>query len=140
MYSDDNYLLFTIVIIAFIILTITVSQTCAGTFYGKMNKFCCLFILITYPFLVYIIIKSIENTKKSKNNLNKQTRYIINGLLLFLLLIIWLIKLYQFIPKLKLKTSNNKLNNNIKTNNKLNNNIKTNNKLNNNIKTNNKLN
>ena len=81
-----------------------------------MNKFCCLFILITYPFLVYIITKSIENTKKSKNNLNKQTRYIINGLLLFLILIIWLIKLYQFISAFKIKTKNNKLNNNIKNN------------------------
>lgn len=137
MYSDDNYYLFTIVIVAFIILTITVSQTCAGTFYGPMNKFCCLFILITYPFLVYIITKSIENTKKSKNNLNKQTRYIINGLLLFLLVIIWLIKLYQFISALKIKNNrNNKLNNNIKNN--RNNNIKNNSNNNRNNKLNNK--
>ena len=91
MYDDNNFFIFIICI--FII--IGVSQILLSSFdCVEMHGLCNLFIVLLYPILIYLVIKSIKATN---NSLFKTSRYLLNGLTLIVLILILIFNLIHFI-------------------------------------------
>lgn len=86
MYSDTNF--FQIITCVFIIVltSIYLLRSCelSSNYYGICN----LLMVLFYPILMYVIIKSIVETKNSERK-NKLTRYLINVITLLILVLIF---------------------------------------------------
>jgi len=112
MYSDSNFFIFILTIIAIIFL----SQSTTKCFsFGSYYKYCCLFVIVVYPLLGYLIMKSIKYTSENKNE-NKHIRYIVNGILLASLILLWITSVIEFVVNIDKTPINKSINVNNKNN------------------------
>ena len=96
MYSDQNYFLFCIFVVSIIALSLLLLTNCK---FAGLGKFCNLLIVLFYIGLIYILLISIKETKKSDSIENKYTRYVINSILLLLVIILWIFNLVEMLRK-----------------------------------------
>ena len=97
MYSDTNFFAFIICIFVIVGISQTLLSSCSiGT---PIRGVCNLFIILLYPILIYLVINSIKETKKSQH---KNTRYLLNGLTIFILFLVLLFNV-KLVLKFKFK-------------------------------------
>jgi hypothetical protein len=97
MYSDNNFFAFIICIFVIVGISQTLLSSCNIGI--PIRGICNLFIVILYPILIYLVINSIKETKKSKY---KNTRYLLNGLTIFILFLVLLFNV-KLVLKFKFK-------------------------------------
>jgi len=97
MYSDNNFFVFTICIFVIIGVSQTLLRSCSIG--SPIMGLCNLFMIVLYPILIYLVVKSIEETKHSQQ---KTTRHLLNALTLVILCLVLLFNISTLF-KLKLK-------------------------------------
>lgn len=108
--NNSEFYIFILSIVSIIFLSQTITKCFA---FGSLLKYCGLFIIIVYPFLVYLVIDSIRHIE---DNEHKTTNTIINSIVLVSIIILWLNSLIEFIVNIK-KISKNNVSNNASKNN-----------------------
>ena len=106
--NNSEFYIFILSIVSIIFLSQTITKCFA---FGELLKYCGLFIVIIYPFLVYLMINSIINTKDDKH---KSTKNIINSIVLVSIIILWFNSLIELIVNIKKISKNNSVNNSYK--------------------------
>ena len=84
MFEDKNFFVYVICMFVIIMASRTVLNACLWSIINKWN-FCNIVIIIAYGILVYVCALSIKHTKESSTEEIKSVRYLINGLLLFII-------------------------------------------------------
>jgi len=97
MYSDNNFFAFTICI--FVIIGVSQSLLHSCGIQSTIRGICNLFIILLYPILMYLVLNSIKETKKSEN---KDTRHLLNALTMIVLFIVLIYNIKQLL-KFKFK-------------------------------------
>jgi len=109
--NNSEFYVFILSIVSIIFLSQTITKCFS---FGPLLKYSGLFIVLVYPFLVYLIIDSIKHTEDDEH---KTTNHVLNTIVLIAIIILWLNSLIEFIVNIKKISKNNSVNNSSKNNN-----------------------